>query len=187
MKYRREDWIKAGFKILCDKGIDQVRVEKIARQLGVSKGGFYGYFSNRSVFFQAMLEYWAAALTGEIIKSIGDLEGTLQQKLQRLLRIVDNKNIDDLERAMFSWAAVDEKAQEVVMGNIQRRLIFLEKLFMEAGYAEEDAVNRAAIFHHYMTGCRSCRPLLPKNNSPARDAQLNHFVSFLTGPPLTGN
>ena len=58
MIHKKEDWISAGFEILRDDGISNVKVEVIARKLGVTKGGFYGYFSNREVFLRAMLEYW---------------------------------------------------------------------------------------------------------------------------------
>ena len=50
----KEDWIKAGFEILRKEGIDNVKIEAMARKLGVTKGGFYGYFLNRDAFLKAI-------------------------------------------------------------------------------------------------------------------------------------
>jgi AcrR family transcriptional regulator len=81
----REDWIKAGIDILEKQGIDNVKIESMARKLGVSKGGFYGYFLNRDTFLQAMLDYWAEIFTSRIIETVGILDGNLSDKLRKLL------------------------------------------------------------------------------------------------------
>ena len=178
----REDWIKAGFEILKTKGVSGVKVEVLARKLGVTKGGFYGYFLNREAFLQAMLDYWADILTNQIIKSIGNLSGTLPEKLQKLLHTVDNIKFDDTERPMFSWAILDPKAEKVVMRAIKERLEFLTSLFIEEDFSKEEAERRANIVHHFMAGCRSFRAISPLSGSRERHAQLDHFVRLVTAP-----
>lgn len=178
----REDWIKAGFEILKTKGISGVKVEVLARKLGVTKGGFYGYFLNREAFLQAMLDYWADTLTNQIIKSIGNLSGTLPEKLQKLLHTVDNIKFDDTERPMFSWAILDPKAEKVVMRAIKERLEFITSLFIEEDFSKEEAERRANIVHHFMAGCRSFRTISPLSGSPERLAQLDHFIGLVTEP-----
>ena len=170
----REDWIKAGFEILKTKGISGVKVEVLARKLGVTKGGFYGYFLNREAFLQAMLDYWADILTNQIIKSIGNLSGTLPEKLQKLLHSVDNIKFDDTERPMFSWAILDPKAEKVVMRAIKERLEFITSLFIEEDFSKEEAERRANIVHHFMAGCRSFRAISP--HPAARNAAPNWTI-----------
>jgi AcrR family transcriptional regulator len=43
----RDRWVEAGLSALAAGGPDAVRVEALAKQLGVTKGGFYGYFADR--------------------------------------------------------------------------------------------------------------------------------------------
>jgi AcrR family transcriptional regulator len=81
----REDWIRAGLELLKTNGHRSVKVEAMARQMGVSKGGFYGYFLNRKAFLQAMLDHWANIFTNQVLSDIDDTEGTLCEKLQKLL------------------------------------------------------------------------------------------------------
>ena len=178
----REDWIRTGFEILKNKGVSGVKVEALARKLGVSKGGFYGYFMTREAFLQAMLDYWSDVLTNQIIRNIGEFKGSLSEKLQRLIYLVDDKKFDETERPMFSWAITDPKAEKVVMKAVRERLDFVAHLFIEGGFPQEEAEKRANIVHTFMTGSRSFRTILPKNGSPERHAQLDHFIKLVTAP-----
>ena len=54
----RSRWIDAGLEALADGGPDAVRIEPLARSLGVTKGGFYGYFDDRPALLDEMLDAW---------------------------------------------------------------------------------------------------------------------------------
>ena len=53
-----EMWIEAGLKAIVKSGIDGMRVEIVAKALGVTKGGFYRRFKDRRALLDAMLESW---------------------------------------------------------------------------------------------------------------------------------
>lgn len=178
----KEDWILAGIDILAKKGVDNVKIEAIARKLNVTKGGFYGYFLNRDTFLQAILDYWAEEYTNRIIEIVGTLEGNLLEKLRKLLILVDDSKYDALEISMFAWAQKDPKAEKVVMRVVKERLLFVTNLFREGGFTRNEAANRAHLVHHYMSGCRFSRPLLPKFSSQKRQAQLDNFIRLVTAP-----
>ena len=40
----REDWISGAWNMLGEGGLEGVRIEPLARQLGVTKGSFYWHF-----------------------------------------------------------------------------------------------------------------------------------------------
>ena len=180
MIHTKEDWISTGFAILRDDGISNVKVEVIARKLGVTKGGFYGYFSNREVFLRAMLEYWEQVHSSEIFHFINNLTGNLSDKLHKLLYTVDDEKYDAVELSICYWAVHDTFAKKIFKRVIGARLEFLANLFLEGGFSKEEAEKRANIVHHFMAGCRLNRPLLPKNGSPKRHEQLNHFIKQVT-------
>ena len=175
----REDWIKAGLDMLQSGGHRSVKIEALARKLGVSKGGFYGYFINREAFLQAMLDYWETANSIDIFDYIYKQKGDLSFKLQKLLYLVDDDKYDSLEVSMFYWAAIDPSAKKVVMRVIEGRLDFVNKLLLEGGFSQEEAERRGHIVHHYMAGCRPFRALLPKSGSPERQAQLDRFIKLV--------
>ena len=111
----KEDWIKTGFKLLRSKGVDGIKVEVLSRMIGVTKGGFYGYFLNREAFLQALLDDWENRHGKEIFYTIDKLTGSPSYKLQKLLYMVDDKKYDAIELSIYYWAAHDPRAQKVLM------------------------------------------------------------------------
>ena len=52
------DWIQAAFSQLSSHGIETVRVEILARNLGATKGSFYWHFKDREDLLARMLLVW---------------------------------------------------------------------------------------------------------------------------------
>ncbi len=43
----RDTWLRAATQTLADSGVDGVKVETLARQIGLTKGSFYWHFKDR--------------------------------------------------------------------------------------------------------------------------------------------
>src|ERR1051325_11082310 len=54
-----EAWVAAAFDALAEGGVDAVRVEPLAKALGITKGSFYWHFADRRALLDAMLTAWA--------------------------------------------------------------------------------------------------------------------------------
>lgn len=57
-KVTRERWIAAALSAMSISGLPGITVEGLARQLGISKGSFYGYFSSRDDLIVQALQLW---------------------------------------------------------------------------------------------------------------------------------
>ena len=55
----QRDWIEAGFAEIARTGVEGVRVEVLAKNLGVTKGGFYRRFRDRAALLDGMLQNWS--------------------------------------------------------------------------------------------------------------------------------
>jgi AcrR family transcriptional regulator len=66
----RKKWIDEGLEALAAGGPDAVRIESLARALGVTKGGFYGYFDDRGTLLAEMLEAWERTSVDEVIERV---------------------------------------------------------------------------------------------------------------------
>ena len=55
-----DNWIRAAFARLANEGIESVRIELLARDLGVSKGSFYWHFRDREDLLTCVLDRWEA-------------------------------------------------------------------------------------------------------------------------------
>ena len=108
---RAEVWIAAGFAELARSGVEGVRVEVLAKNLGVTKGGFYRRFRDRAALLQAMLESWS---TGRIasIAAQTSLDGvTARERLRALIKLYSERMNTDamaIELAIRQWARTDE-------------------------------------------------------------------------------
>ncbi|NER97899.1 MAG: TetR/AcrR family transcriptional regulator, partial [Symploca sp. SIO1B1] len=71
----RLDWIEQGLKTLAETGVETVRVEPLAKVLGVTKGSFYWHFKNREDFLEAILQEWVNWQTNSIIEQVEALGG----------------------------------------------------------------------------------------------------------------
>ncbi|MEJ3653368.1 TetR/AcrR family transcriptional regulator [Actinomycetes bacterium KLBMP 9759] len=66
----QETWVEEGLRALAAGGVDAVRVEALARKLGVTKGGFYGYFADRGALLTAMLDAWERSSVDDVLDRI---------------------------------------------------------------------------------------------------------------------
>src|SRR6266480_4627127 len=80
----RTSWIDEGLRALGVGGPDAVRVEKLAQELGVTKGGFYWHFDDRGALLDEMLDTWEHVFVDEVIQRIEGEGGDARAKLRRL-------------------------------------------------------------------------------------------------------
>ncbi|GAC1466257.1 MAG: TetR/AcrR family transcriptional regulator [Ktedonobacteraceae bacterium] len=66
-------------------GFDQANINTIAEQAGIGKGTIYLYFENKRELFIAMLRFIAQTQLSSIRSALA-VEGSLQQRLERLFR-----------------------------------------------------------------------------------------------------
>ena len=66
----RSSWIDEGLRALAAGGADAVRVESLARALGVTKGGFYWHFDDRRALLEEMLDTWERVSVDEVIERV---------------------------------------------------------------------------------------------------------------------
>jgi AcrR family transcriptional regulator len=128
----RDDWMRGARLALLRGGVDEVRVELLARELGVTKGSFYWHFRDREELLDALVSEWEAELLEDIIPR---LEGrrrlpALRLLLRLLIQRVPLSEIGLLpsDAAMFTWAAVSPEVAKRVNRAERKRLRLLTDL-----------------------------------------------------------
>ena len=58
-RLNRGAWLREALEVLRESGIDHVKVEPLAKRLGVTKGSFYWHFKDRADLLRALPEHWA--------------------------------------------------------------------------------------------------------------------------------
>lgn len=102
------DWIDEGLRTLAHGGPDAVRVEALAKKLGVTKGGFYGYFADRNALLEAMLDTWERRSVDEVLDSVDRAGGAPRTKIQRAGALTLSPELLPIDLAIRDWARRDE-------------------------------------------------------------------------------
>ncbi|NEQ66636.1 MAG: TetR/AcrR family transcriptional regulator [Symploca sp. SIO2D2] len=147
----RQDWIEQGLKTLAETGVETVRVEPLAKVMGVTKGSFYWHFKNRDDFLEAILQEWVKCQTNSIIEQVEALGGDATTKLLYLFELAIQ---DDgrAENAIRAWATSNAKITTVLAQVDQRRLNYTKDLFLEVGFAPFEAMVRARMVYYALVG-----------------------------------
>src|ERR1700720_4676963 len=114
---KSERWIEAGLAELARSGVEGVRVEVLAKNLGVTKGGFYRRFRDRAALLDGILRTWSAGRIAAI-EAQTSLDGaTARDRLRALIRLYSERmNTAGMavELAIRQWASSDAAAASAV-------------------------------------------------------------------------
>jgi AcrR family transcriptional regulator len=128
----RTAWIDAGLRALSAGGPDAVRVEPLARALGVTKGGFYWHFGDRGELLDAMLDSWERTVIDDVIDRVERHGGDARAKLRRLFALAAvRREVIEVELAIRDWARRDKAATRCLRRVDNRRMDYLRSQFRE--------------------------------------------------------
>jgi AcrR family transcriptional regulator len=125
----RDRWIEVGLEVLAAGGPDAVRVEALAKRLGVTKGGFYGFFADRDALLESMLDTWERESTDEVLARIEREGGDPKTKIQRAgLLTFSSDRLLPIDLAIRDWARRDESVAERLRRVDNRRMELLREM-----------------------------------------------------------
>lgn len=148
----RESWVVCAFDTLYKEGIDQVRIERLAKKLNVTKGSFYWHFKNRPDLLDALIEYWDLEMTKTVVENALLFHGEPVQRIFSTLRDIISNERTKHDPAVRAWANHDIKAEKYVEKVDNLRLTFLIELFVDASFDAEEAEVRARMLYYYVLG-----------------------------------
>ena len=153
-RLRRRDWLSLAQKVLIEEGIDQVKIQVMAKRLQVARSSFYWHFSSREDLFQAMLDDWLNMNTQPIIERAQRPAHTAIAAVIHVFECwVDESLFDpELDIAVRLWARRSDKVRAVVLQADSMRLDALCQMLARYGYDEEEARIRARVLYYTQIG-----------------------------------
>lgn len=159
------DWVIAGLTALADGGVDAVRVERLAKVLGTTKGSFYWHFADRPALLEAMLVLWEQEGTTDLIANVSDLDDPAERlrriTAEALIVVMRGLNVARAETAMRGWAAQDPAVGRRFARIESERLRFLVGELAGLGYDAATATRLAKGLYLALIGLYSVRPYAP--------------------------
>jgi AcrR family transcriptional regulator len=148
----RGAWVRAALQALAAGGPDAVRVEALAVDLGVSKGGFYWHFADRQALLTEMLDTWEKAGTEDIIARVESQSADPRAKLQRLFELTSSPEGLAVELAVRDWSRRDDDVAERLRRVDNRRIGYIRSLFGPFCTDENDVEVRSMLAYTLVIG-----------------------------------
>jgi len=159
----RSRWVEEGLRALAAGGPDAVRVEALAQALGVTKGGFYGHFADRSALLEEMLDSWERKATDEVLERVERTGGDVRARLRLAGALTFSAELLPIDLAIRDWSRRDQAVAERLRRVDNRRMQCLRVLF-GALCATEDEVEARSVLafalvigHHFMAADHGTR------------------------------
>ncbi|MFC7621949.1 TetR/AcrR family transcriptional regulator [Microlunatus sp. GCM10028923] len=172
----RDDWTAAALQALADGGPAGIAVDRLAKQLGVTRGSFYWHFADRNELITATLERWERENTTDQVGEAFAVADPVE-RLRLIIRRVYQGRTDPVELALAARAG-----DPVVAGAVARvtetRLDLLRSVFRDLGFTPAVARDRAWLAYGFYVGHHQ----LGQNEAirQRRPPRLDYLVTLLT-------
>ncbi len=138
-----DNWIRAAFVRLANEGIESVRIEVLARDLGVSKGSFYWHFRDREDLLTCVLDRWEADEIEWLAAT--DVKMRAAARWARFVEHCADVTRARLESAIRGWAQRDEgmatRISTRISGIDKKRIAHIASVLRDIGFSAPSAAS----------------------------------------------
>src|SRR5262245_16484373 len=112
----RRAWLDTARLALIEEGTAGVEINKLARRLKSSRGGFYWFFTSRAQLLDELLAYWAETSTEQYEKILTMHAGNGTRAYAALIDLwIEEKEYDPRwDGAVRDWARTSNKVRAAV-------------------------------------------------------------------------
>lgn len=148
-----QDWLLAAIEAMAHGGVDNVKVERLAKSLGVSKGSFYWHFKDRKDLLDQVIHYWVAEGTEQVMAANKQASAAVEERLVALFQLALEEPVGALssaqgEMAIRSWAMIEPNIAKIVAASDTQRINYVAELFVALGHPK--ALATASAEHLYL-------------------------------------
>lgn len=145
---RRTAILRAAFEWFSTRGIDNVRLDDIARDAEISKGSIYRYFPNKDQLFEDTVAF----ALDELVEKSGATAGadaTAEPKLRSMWALISGAEFLSLAKLVFGAGARHESAVRLFQQRLESELLaksnseamrFAVSLFLGLGLLSIDSL-----------------------------------------------
>lgn len=153
-KVSREEWVAAARRMLIDQGVAAVKIDTLARQLGVTRGGFYWFFKNRAALLAVLLEDWRATNTDPFRQVAIRTDLSADEKLIETAKLwIHETGFDPAyDAAVRDWARTSPDILSTVREVDDQRIHLFRDIYAEMGCDGAEALIRARVTYFHQIG-----------------------------------
>lgn len=179
----RADWVAAARDVFVDLGVGEVKVDRLARRLKISRGSFYWHFKSYNELLEALLNDWEERNREEmrgLRRRWTDIGADLSDVMTTWL--AEDPQFPRFDMAVRLWARKLDVVDRAVRTVDAEWIDLLAEVFAKAGFAPDDAAARARVTYMHQVGFHA---LAFDEPFETRIAWARRYHVILTGRPLS--
>lgn len=171
----KNDWLNLAIRTLVDLGIDEVKIQVMAKKLDVSRSSFYWFFKSLQDLHDQLLQNWLQNNTAPIIERATRSAPTINRAILNVFECWVDVDLFDpkLDMAVRLWARRDKSVRAVVDEADRRRLNAMTAMYKRYGYCDEIAFIRARVLYYMQIGHFTLDP------DETLEARTSHVPAYL--------
>lgn len=175
----REGWLAAARHALIEGGVDAVKIQPLAKRLGLSRTSFYWFFADREALLEALIGEWQGATTAPLLAATRAYAETETEAMLNVLACFLSGAFDaGLEYAARAWGLSDPHMAGRLAEADAARLEALRALLVAHGHDAAEADVRARTIYLVQIGYISMRT---DETLDTRLSRIPHYVEIYTG------
>lgn len=143
------NWMAAAAEVLLEKGIDEVKVDRLAKRFGVTRGSFYWHFKSRNDLLDRILKEWTQAHQTFLEMWRSEAEGAPEERLWKIMRLWVLRDEDlflpQWHAALRTWSKKSTKVLRLYRRQEEEEFRAMVEVFRELGFEPDEAISRAHI------------------------------------------
>jgi len=149
-------WVEGATELLIEQGVDGVRIDVLAKRLGVTRGSFYWHFRDRDHLLDAMLMAWRDAATDQVVERFDQRHDSADALMRELITLPFRGRAAEraarTELAVRAWALRDESARRALAQVDERRVAYFAQGFTALGVPILEARLRGHALYAWQVG-----------------------------------
>ncbi len=180
-RFSREDWITSARKVLVETGVDDVKVDRLARKMKVTRGSFYWHFQHRKDLLDALLCDWEARNYFEIAQVRARWARTAPDLGEVvIIWLSEDPSFPAFDTAIRAWGRKSRPVSDTVGRVDEAWVSLLGEVFLKSGYDPTQSLVRARVTYFHQMGYYA---LSMKEETAERFRLAPYYYEVLTGHP----
>jgi len=167
-KLTKEQWLEKALQIINREGFGTIKIDRLVRVMGVTKGSFYWHFESKKDFIANLIEYWDKKFTNNVIKRIKDIADNPSECLLELMLFITDNQLAQYDFAIHALAQNEPDAFPLIKKVLEKRIEFVATLFSAMGLKRDEVKIRSRATVMFMTQEQNSLLKEPKNKQRKR-------------------
>jgi AcrR family transcriptional regulator len=175
-----ELWLDAAYRALIEGGVEAVKIQSLAKGLGLARTSFYWFFKDREELLAALVAQWREKNTGGLVRQTEAYAESLTEAMLNVFDCWHDPALFDsqFEFAVRSWALQSPEILAEVRAADRRRLDALAAMLVRFGQDPATADVAARTAYLVQIGYISMQTA---EAQPERMARVPGYVAIFTG------